>query len=286
MMAGGRADDFQVVMLATGTNAFLGAGCTGKGSLLFPREVGFELNHTSVRKKEGRILLRNKGGASDDGMPLCLKVSQKILPNFAAYGGAQSLHTNSFDEALCLPTQEAATLALRTQQIIAEESGAADTIDPLAGSYSVEAMTDKIEAEIDSYIKKIDALGGTLKAIEKGYIQREIQDSSYRFQKEIESNERVYVGINKYLSEEESPISILKVDQRQGEIEAEKLRVLRAQRDQASWKSYLENLERVSKTDENVLPAVLEAVKAGATVGEICDVWRRIFGEYRPKEFI
>jgi methylmalonyl-CoA mutase N-terminal domain/subunit len=204
----------------------------------------------------------------------------------AAYGGAQSLHTNSFDEALCLPTQEAATLALRTQQIIAEESGAADTIDPLAGSYSVEAMTDKIEAEIDSYIKKIDALGGTLKAIEKGYIQREIQNSSYRFQKEIESNERVYVGINKYLSEEESPISILKVDQRQGEIEAEKLRVLRAQRDQASWKSSLENLERVSKTDENVLPAVLEAVKAGATVGEICDVWRKIFGEYRPKEFI
>jgi methylmalonyl-CoA mutase N-terminal domain/subunit len=111
------------------------------------------------------------------------------------------LHTNSFDEALCLPTEEAVTVALRTQQIVAEESGAADSIDPLAGSYYVEAMTDRIEEEIAEYIKKIDAMGGTLKAIEEGYIQREIQDSAYRFQKEIESNERIYVGINKYTME-------------------------------------------------------------------------------------
>ena len=204
----------------------------------------------------------------------------------AAYGGAQSLHTNSFDEALCLPTQEAATLALRTQQIIAEESGAADTIDPLAGSYYVEAMTDKIEAEIDGYIKKIDAMGGPLKAIDQGYMQKEIQDSSYRFQKEIESHERVYVGINKYVAEEQYAVNILKVDPRQGEIEAVKLKTLRAQRDQGAWKSSLDDLERASINGENVLPAVLQAVKARATVGEICDVWRKIFGEYRPKEFI
>jgi len=204
----------------------------------------------------------------------------------AAYGGAQSLHTNSYDEALCLPTQEAVTLALRTQQIIAEESGAADTIDPLAGSYFVEAMTDRMEAEIDAYIKKIDAMGGTLKAIEEGYIQKEIQNSSYLFQKEIESGERIYVGINKYTDEERSRVDLHKADPNQGKIEAEKLRKLRAQRDPASWQNSMDNLERVSKTSENVFPAVLRAVKARATVGEICDVWRRIFGEYRPKEFI
>ena len=136
-----------------------------------------------------------------------------------ALGGGQSLHTNSYDEALCLPTQQAVTVALRTQQIVAEESGATDTIDPLAGSYYVEAMTDKIEAEIDEYIKKIDAMGGTLTAIEQGYIQKEIQNSSYRFQKEIESGDRVYVGINKYTMEEPPPTGLLKVDMSVGEEE-------------------------------------------------------------------
>jgi methylmalonyl-CoA mutase N-terminal domain/subunit len=204
----------------------------------------------------------------------------------AALGGCQSLHTNSYDEALCLPTQEAVTVALRTQQIVAEESGATDTIDPLAGSYFVEAMTDKIEAEIEEYIQKIDAMGGTLAAIEQGYIQKEIQDSAYRFQKEIESGERVYVGINKYTMEEPEPTNLLKVDMKVGEIEAEKLKKLRAERDQAQWKAALDKLREVSQSDENVMPAVIEAVKARATIGEICDVWRDVFGEYRPKEFV
>ncbi|MEE8316898.1 MAG: methylmalonyl-CoA mutase family protein [Syntrophobacteria bacterium] len=203
-----------------------------------------------------------------------------------AYGGAQSLHTNSYDEALCLPTEEAVTVALRTQQVVAEESGAADSIDPLAGSYYVEALTDRIEAEIDDYIKKIDAMGGTLKAIEDGYVQKEIQDSAYRFQKEIESNERVYVGINRYTMEEPPPTNLLKVDPKQREIETEKLKKLRAERDQKSWKAALDRLDEVSRTDENVMPAVIEAVKARATVGEVCDVWRNIWGEYRPKEFV
>jgi len=203
-----------------------------------------------------------------------------------AYGGAQSLHTNSYDEALCLPTEEAVTVALRTQQVVAEESGAADSIDPLAGSYYVEALTDRIEAEIDDYIKKIDAMGGTLKAIEDGYVQKEIQDSAYRFQKEIESNERVYVGINRYTMEEPPPTNLLKVDPKQREIETEKLKKLRAERDQKSWKAALGRLDEVSRTDENVMPAVIEAVKARATVGEVCDVWRNIWGEYRPKEFV
>jgi len=150
----------------------------------------------------------------------------------------------------------------------------------------VESMTDKIEAEIDEYIKKIDAMGGTLTAIEQGYIQKEIQNSSYRFQKEIESGERVYVGINKYTMEEPPPEGLLKVDMSVGEIEAAKLKKLRAERDQAKWKAALDNLKKVSQTDENVMPAVIEAVKAKATVGEICDVWRDVFGEYRPKEFV
>ncbi len=203
-----------------------------------------------------------------------------------ALGGGQSLHTNSYDEALCLPTQQAVTVALRTQQIVAEESGATDTIDPLAGCYYVEAMTDKIEAEIDEYIKKIDAMGGTLVAIEQGYIQKEIQNSAYRFQKEIESGERVYVGINKYTMEEPPPTGLLKVDMSVGDEKAAELKKFRASRDQAKWKAALDKLREVSKTNENVMPAVIEAVKAKATVGEICNVWRDVFGEYRPKEFV
>ena len=203
-----------------------------------------------------------------------------------ALGGAQSLHTNSYDEALCLPTQQAVTVALRTQQIVAEESGATDTIDPLAGCYYVENMTDKIEAEIDDYIKKIDAMGGTLAAIEQGFIQKEIQNSAYRFQKEIESTERVYVGINKYTMEEPPPTGLLKVDMSVGEVKTAELKKYRAQRDQAKWKAALDKLSQVSKTDENVMPYVVEAVKAKATVGEICNVWREVYGEYRPKEFV
>ncbi|MCE5333386.1 MAG: methylmalonyl-CoA mutase family protein [Desulfobacteraceae bacterium] len=203
-----------------------------------------------------------------------------------ALGGGQSLHTNSYDEALCLPTQQAVTVALRTQQIIAEESGATDTCDPLAGCYYVENMTNKIEAEIDDYIKKIDAMGGTLTAIEQGYIQKEIQNSSYRFQKEIENNERVYVGINKYTMEEPPPTGLLKIDMSVGEQKTAELKEFRAKRDQAKWKAALDKLAQVSQTNENVIPYVIEAVKAKATVGEVCDVWRKVYGEYRPKEFV
>ncbi|MCK8603088.1 acyl-CoA mutase large subunit family protein [Desulfoferrobacter suflitae] len=204
----------------------------------------------------------------------------------AALGGCQSLHTNSYDEALCLPTEQAVTVALRTQQVVAEESGAALTIDPLAGSYFVEAMTDRIEAEIDEYIKKIDAMGGTLAAIEQGFIQKEIQNSAYRFQKEIESGDRVYVGINKYTMEEPPPTNLLQIDMAVGEVESAKLANLRSERDESQWKKALDGLREVSQTDQNVLPAVIEAVKARATIGEICDVWRDIYGEYRPKEFV
>ncbi len=204
----------------------------------------------------------------------------------ASLGGCQSLHTNSYDEALCLPTEGAVTVALRTQQVVAEESGSTDTIDPLAGSYYVESLTDQIEALVDEYIQKIDAKGGTLQAIEEGYIQKEIQNSAYQFQKEIESGERAYVGINKYQMEEPPPENLLKIDMAVGEKETEKLKKLRAGRDNAAWQAALDRLRQATEAGENVMPTVIEAVKARATVGDICDVWRDIFGEYRPKEFV
>ncbi|NTW06503.1 MAG: methylmalonyl-CoA mutase family protein [Syntrophaceae bacterium] len=203
----------------------------------------------------------------------------------AALGGCQSLHTNSFDEALCLPTQEAVTVALRTQQIVAEESGATNTIDPLAGSYFVEAMTDKIESQVTEYIKEVDEMGGTLTAIDKGFIQKEIQQSAYRFQKEIENGERVYVGINKYTMEDSPRLNLLSVDMKVGENEADKLREMRANRNGVKLKEALENLRKVSLDNKNVMPAVIEAVKADATIGEICNVWREVYGEYRPQQF-
>lgn len=203
----------------------------------------------------------------------------------AALGGCQSLHTNSYDEALCLPTQEAVTVALRTQQIVAEESGATNTIDPLAGSYFVEAMTDKIEAQVTEYINEVDDMGGTLAAIEKGFIQKEIQQSAYRFQNEIENGERIYVGINKYTMEDQPHSNLLRVDMKVGENEADKLRKMRANRDTAKLKTVLENLRKVSLGNENVMPTVIEAVKANATIGEICNVWREVYGEYKPQQF-
>ena len=148
----------------------------------------------------------------------------------------------------------------------------------------VEALTDKIEKQVNDYLEKIDNMGGTLKAIEKNYIQKEIQQSSYRFQKEIENNERVYVGINKYTMEEAPPANLLKVDMKVGQAEAEKLRKMRAARDAKRWEKALENLRKVSEKNENVMSAVIEAVKAEATIGEICDVWREIYGEYKPKQ--
>ncbi len=191
------------------------------------------------------------------------------LQTFAtALGGHQSLHTNSYDEALCLPTQGAVT------------------VDPLAGSYYVEYLTDKIEAEIFDYIKKIDAMGGTLTAIEQGYIQKEIQNSAYLFQKSIDSGERAYVGVNKYTMEEPPVTDLLRVDMKVGEEKTAELKQWRAKRDKAAWQKALDKLRDVSKTDTNVMPTVIEAVKAGATVGEVCDVWREVFGQYRPKEFI
>ncbi|HTX73995.1 MAG TPA: methylmalonyl-CoA mutase family protein [Rectinemataceae bacterium] len=200
----------------------------------------------------------------------------------AVLGGTQSLHTNSRDEALALPTEASVRIALRTQQIIAYESGAAETVDPLAGSYYVESLTNRIEQEAQAYLKRVDELGGAVKAIEQGYVQQEIQDSAYRYQMEVEKGERIVVGLNKFQISEPKPEGLLRVDPAVGERQVAKIRELRAQRDGARVKAALATLESAAKGDANLMPPILEAVRAYATLGEVCDVLRGVFGEYRP----
>jgi methylmalonyl-CoA mutase N-terminal domain/subunit len=201
----------------------------------------------------------------------------------AVMGGTQSLHTNSKDEALALPSEASVTIALRTQQIVAEESGLADVVDPLGGSYYVEALTDKIEAECWDYIKKIDELGGAPVAIEKGYIQREIQESAYKWQMQVEKGERVIVGVNKYVDKKEvPPKDLLRVDASVGEGQKKRLAALRAKRDNAAVNAALDALEEGAKDEHvNLMPLILTAVKTYATEGEICKRLRKVFGEYK-----
>jgi methylmalonyl-CoA mutase N-terminal domain/subunit len=199
----------------------------------------------------------------------------------AVMGGTQSLHTNSKDEALALPTEDAVRVALRTQQIVAYESGVAETVDPLAGSYYVEAMTNDIEAKAMDYIKKIDDMGGAAKAIERGYIQQEIQDSAYKYQMEIESNDRIVVGMNKFQIKEGAPKGLLRVDPVVGELQKKKLENLRQERDNNKVNIALEALKNAAQTDENLMPFILEAVRTYATLGEVCGVLRGVFGEYQ-----
>ncbi len=200
----------------------------------------------------------------------------------AVMGGTQSLHTNSKDEALALPTEDSVRVALRTQQIVAYESGLADTIDPLGGSYYVEALTDKIEAECWEYIKKIDEIGGAPVAIEKGYIQKEIQESAYKWQMEVEKGERVIVGVNKFQIKEEPPKNLLRVDASVGDLQKKKIADLKAKRDNAAVEKALAELEAGCKDEHvNLMPLILAAVKAYATEGEICNTMRKVFGEYK-----
>ena len=199
----------------------------------------------------------------------------------AVMGGTQSLHTNSRDEALALPTEESVMIALRTQQIVAYESGLADVIDPLAGSYYVEALTNKIEKEAWEYINKIDEIGGAVAAIEKGYIQKEIQDSAYKWQMDVESGAKTIVGVNKFQVEEEPPKGLLKVDASVGVAQCERLHAMKAKRDNDSVKAALADLKAACQDEnENLMPHILKAVHTYATLGEICGVMREVFGEY------
>ncbi|MCK4443152.1 MAG: methylmalonyl-CoA mutase, partial [Thermoplasmata archaeon] len=198
----------------------------------------------------------------------------------AVLGGTQSLHTNSMDEALALPSEHAATLALRTQQVIAHESGVTNTIDPLAGSFYVESLTDEIEKKALEYIERIDQMGGVEKAIESGYIQQEIADSAYRYQKEVESKERFVVGVNKFRSEETGPTDILRVDPEVENRQKAGLDAVKKERDGTKVNQSLEELKEAAKKDTNLVPLVLECVKNLATLGEISDVLREVFGKY------
>ncbi|MCX5658758.1 MAG: methylmalonyl-CoA mutase family protein [Planctomycetota bacterium] len=199
----------------------------------------------------------------------------------AVLGGTQSLHTNSKDEALALPTEEAVRVALRTQQVIAHESGVANTVDPLAGSYYVEKLTDELEAEAEACIKAIDALGGVVPAIERGHIQREIEASAYRFGQSIERGERVIVGVNKFQEGQDPPMELLRIDEGVAARQVERLRHVRATRDNARVKNALEAVARGAKGSENLMPLILEAVRAYASVGEICNTLRGVFGEHQ-----
>jgi len=199
----------------------------------------------------------------------------------AALGGTQSLHTNSRDEALALPTEESVRIALRTQQIIAHESGAANTIDPLAGSYFVEAMTDRIEREAEEYLSKIDSLGGMIEAIEAGYVQTEIQTAAYKCEMEIEEGKQVIVGVNKYQVKEESPKDLLRININVQEEQIKFLSKVKAERNNIAVQEKLSALKTAARGTENLMPLILDAVRAYASVGEISNAMREVFGEYK-----
>jgi methylmalonyl-CoA mutase N-terminal domain/subunit len=198
----------------------------------------------------------------------------------AVLGGTQSLHTNGFDEALSLPTENAARIALRTQQIVAYESGVVDTVDPLGGSYFIEELTNTIEAEAWNYIQKIDAMGGSVNAIEQGYIQKEIADASYRYQKDIENKDKIIVGVNNFISDAVNPL-ILRVDDSIRVQQINKLKQVKAERDNEKVKADLARLDQAAKDGSNVMPIIIDAVENYASLGEIADTFRGVFGEYR-----
>jgi len=199
----------------------------------------------------------------------------------AVLGGTQSLHTNSMDEALALPSEKAVRIALRTQQIIAEESGVTDTIDPLGGSYYIEWLTDKMEEETYRYFDKVEKFGGVIPAIEKGFFQREIAESAYRYQKEIDENKRIVVGVNDYKTDEELSIPILRMDEKGEQRQINRLKKLRRERNQSKFDRNLKRLKKAAEGDGNLMPYILDSVHGYATLGETCDVLREVFGEYK-----
>jgi methylmalonyl-CoA mutase N-terminal domain/subunit len=204
----------------------------------------------------------------------------------AVLGGTQSLHTNSFDEALALPTEQSARIALRTQQIIAFESGAPQTVDPLAGSYYIEALTNEIEKRADGYLEKIETMGGMLKAIERGFVQQEIQNAAYEHQQAVDREEAVVVGVNRFQAEEENAVPIQRIDAALEPKQVERLRALRAKRNPETWQATILAIEEAARSGANLMPPILAAVEANATVGEVSDAMRKVYGEYRESVVI
>jgi methylmalonyl-CoA mutase N-terminal domain/subunit len=199
----------------------------------------------------------------------------------AVLGGTQSLHTNSFDEALSLPTEQAARIALRTQQVVAYETGVPNTVDPLAGSYFVESLTEEIEKNAKAYLAKIDAVGGMLKAIERGFVQQEIQNAAYEYQRAVDAGEAIVVGVNRFEQEQDKPVPIQRINEKLERQQIERVRALRAERNESSWKQAITAIQDSARSGDNLMPRILAAVEANATVGEIADAMRQVFGEYR-----
>ena len=236
-------------------------------------------------KSEKSMMLRfhtQTGGSTLTAQQPLNNIARVTIQTLAAVlGGTQSLHTNSYDEALALPSEDSVGIALRTQQIVAHESGVAETVDPLAGSYYIEQKTSQIEAEARKYIEKIDSLGGVVTAIEKGYVQKEIQNSAYRYLKEVEKNDRIIVGVNKYQIEKEHKPDLLKIDLNVQQEQIYKLQQIKHKRDNAAVEKMLARLKEVAQNEQSIMPAILDAVKVYTTLGEICNVMREVFGEYK-----
>ena len=233
-----------------------------------------------------RFHVQTDGFTLTEQQPLNNVVRVTLQALGAVLGGCQSLHTNSFDEALALPTEEAVQLALRTQQIIAHESGIADTVDPLGGSYYIEWLTDRIVKGIDEYIAKIDKLGGAVKAIKQGFIQKEIARSAYDYQRAVDSGEQVVVGVNKFDTEIKPELNLFVFDESAEKRQIRKLQNLKKKRNNRQVKQALNNVHKAAKSSANVMPVLFEAVKSYATVGEITDVFREVFGEYREPSIL
>jgi methylmalonyl-CoA mutase N-terminal domain/subunit len=222
------------------------------------------------------------GGSTLTAQQPLNNISRVTIQTLAAVlGGTQSLHTNGYDEALSLPTEEAARIALRTQQVVAFESGAPDTVDPLGGSYFIESLTDEVESAAWKLIEKIDAMGGSVNAIEGGFIQNEIARSAYEHQRKVETNEKIIVGVNKFQVQDEIPIPGFKIDDSIRTLQAEKLKRLRDNRDRAKVDQLLQQLNDKAMSGENLMPIVIEAVENKITLGEIADELRSVFGEYK-----
>ena len=255
------------------------------------RRLWAKIMHERFSAKDWRSLLlrfhaQTAGSSLTAQQPENNIVRVAIQALAAVLGGCQSLHTNSLDEALALPTEDSALIALRTQQIIAHETGVTNTIDPVAGSYAIEHLTKEIERSAEEYISKIDSFGGMLRAIESGFVQGEIQKAAYEFQRAVEKKEQIVVGVNDFIAEEERQIPTLRIDEDVERAQVARLKALRARRDSAHVETALAELQRRAGTAENLLPAILAAVEAYSTVGEISGALRRIFGEYQESVVI
>lgn len=252
---------------------------------IWAREMRDRFGSRNERTLKLRYHTQTAGVSLTVQQPLNNIVRVAIQALAGVLGGTQSLHTDAYDEALALPTDRAALIALRTQQIIAEETGVANTVDPLGGSYFIESLTDKMERGALDYFRKIDSLGGMVPAIEKGFPQREIQDSAYQYQKAVERGDQVIVGVNKYAMEEDAPIATLVIDESVRDHQVERLQQVRDKRDAGAVENALEKLRQAAHKAENTMPATIEAVRAYATLGEICSALRDVYGIYEEPAF-